>query len=216
MSDTNRPRPDLRLTEAEARRALERAAWNEAQKDSLTVSELTRVAEEAGYSREYVESAIDEILAERRLATRASVTPEMPEPLPAPKRGFLARLHNWLQPIKAGLAGGVLGALARRMAGYSTVVVNDGVMFMVGLMFAVIAVLAVHHRRTGRQIDFQLQTGSLWIGFLIGWALTHGAIEPELARGVATFGLLTGSIGGAIVHFRGIRDATGNETPGRA
>jgi hypothetical protein len=218
MSDATRHRPDLRLTEAEARRALERAAWNEAQKDSLTVAELTRVAEEAGYSREYVESAIDEILEERGLATRPAAPGRSDSPdESAPRQGLFARLRTWLQPIRAGLAGGIIGVLARRMAGFSTVVVTDGVVFMVGIVIAIIAVLAFHHRRTGRQTEFQLQTAGLWVGFMIGWVIIHGAVQPELIRGVATFWFLTGSLGGAIVHFRGNRHAgAGEETPGPA
>jgi hypothetical protein len=217
MSDSTHHRPDLRLTEAEARRALERAAWNEAQKDSLTVAELTRVAEEAGYAREYVDRAFDEILEERGLATStAAPKRHHASDEPAPGQGLFSRFRTWLQPIRAGLAGGIIGVLARRMAGFATVTVSDGVLFMVGIMFAIIAVLAFHHRRTGRQLEFQLQTGGLWIGFMIGWALIHGAFEPELVRGATTFWFLTGSLGGAIVHFRGIRDAASEETPGRA
>jgi hypothetical protein len=216
MSDSTPHRPDLRLTEAEARRALERAAWNEAQKDSLTVAELTRVAEEAGYSREYIDRAIDEILDERGLASSTAAPPQLASDEPVPRQGPFSRFRTWLQPIRAGLAGGIIGVLARRMAGFSTVTVSDGVLFMVGIMFAIIAVLAFHHRRTGRQLEFQLQTGGLWIGFMIGWAFIHGGLEPELLRGATTFWFLTGSLGGAIVHFRGIRDAGAGETPGRA
>lgn len=208
MSEKMHHEPDVALTETEARQVLERAAQSEIRGDTLTVAELTRVAQEAGFSPEYVDRAIAEILEARSVVASPRSVPESIEEEDERPGSFFARVKGWVRPVKAALAGGIIGALARisvapgaptQMIGPFRVV--QGFAVSLGLLVAGSIILAALHRRTRSFERMQVQILSLWAGFVLGWTALTGAFDPRVTTIAGMFWFLSAVVGGAIVNF---------------
>jgi len=121
---------------------------------------------------------------------------------------FFARVKGWVRPVKAALAGGIIGALARisvapgaptQMIGPFRVV--QGFAVSLALLVAGSIVLAVLHRRTRSFERMQVQILSLWTGFVLGWTVLTGAIDPRVTTIAGMSWFLSAVVGGAIVNI---------------
>lgn len=89
--------PDAILSASEVKRALERAVQIDAKRQTLSVSDLTAAAREAGISEEAVLQAVQELIGERQL------TPAGDRSSSAPIE-HVRRASPWLIGVTSGLS----------------------------------------------------------------------------------------------------------------
>lgn len=89
--------PDTTLSAPEVKRALERAVQIDATRQTLSVSDLTSAAREAGISEEAVLQAVRELLEERQLTPAADRSSSA-------SSEHVSRARPWLIGVTSGLS----------------------------------------------------------------------------------------------------------------
>jgi hypothetical protein len=221
MSEESAGKPEPGFSEAEVRQVLEQAARIESGQGGLSATELQSVAEEAGFSREAVSRAMDDILSARSLTAPRDRAPA-PAPTPPPARGILAKTSKWMRTLVSAAAGGAAGFLS--FAGMAAGGPGPELLAVVVLGAALLS-RAFHHRREGDADSYQHEAAGVWAGF--GTSFLAGTrfmetifpFEVFMTRGIvfiAVMWLLSAVIGGLIVQTA--RDTSGDEPiprPGR-
>ena len=195
--------PPKKIYASQVNLVLQRAAEIDAQGESVSVEELSRIAAEAGIDPAATEEAIAEIFAEPRSAP----LPAGPAPRDAP-------------PAKPGppsawriLVGGAVGV----MVGLVTLVsqASDSVMPVLAVVAAMLYVglRAAQAMKRGRPLDFQLQNFALWLMAHLTAASSTGdsggySVEALFATMLSLW-VATSVLGGLLVHF-------GPRSPGHA
>ena len=208
-----------RVSASEIPLVLQRAAEIDAEGDSLSVEELTRVAVEAGIDPEATRKAISELLASRETAS-----PPPPAPRPAPTGGH--KLFGLTSPSRwhllvSGAVGAAFGFVstgqvveAIRWSGVGGV---GGVAFWGVIVY--LALRTAEAMRRGEQSSFQLHNFTTWFGAgAAAWAWSYPPYaeewieaiflpyyNPSVWRDILLAWIVTSIVGGLVVHF-GSRD----------
>ncbi|MGH8437105.1 MAG: M14 family metallopeptidase [Pseudomonas sp.] len=185
-NDRDLPVDDQRLSDASARRLLERAiALDAARVGETTVAELRRVALELNISP----TAFGEALRELQ-----TVTPAQPkvEPLqPAQATEPAPRKRNWWRTLGIGLGSFALAAL-------NAAETSQPEFTIALLFFGSLALIVKHHRETAPG-EFELDIVALSLGVTLPWVMSGDA---EMAYVAAMGFLASTTLGGLLVRFR--------------
>jgi hypothetical protein len=199
---------DALLSEAEVRQVLQRAARLEAG-GSLSVAELTRVAQEAGFSPETVAIAIRDVLEALDLSQAPSQAASAPIEHGATSKR-LRKLASWPRLLLSALVGGSIGFFSRFTS--TQPYGDDSALFAVLVLVVATLFRAVHHRRDGDHEAFQLEVAGIWAGFTAGWSLAHGAVWGDLLFTTSLIWLVSAILGALIILFR-LRRAEPTQPP---
>jgi hypothetical protein len=180
----------VKVTEAEARRILERAADLEIA-GSISLADLERAASEAGISTDALAAAATEIIAARTRTDQA---------------GPPARAPFWVRGVLATLSGIVSGGLARVLEDFVEPNRLIDVPFTVLLIVASLILAARARERADRPLVWG-EIAGIWSGFMAGWAVVAREVTPDLVFGLGGFGLATAALAAVIMHFTADRDA---------
>ena len=188
---------DVRLSEADVKIVLERAARIETRANSLSVAELSSVAREAGISEQAVVQAVLEMLEERRMVQRPAEPAREAQPN-SPPAARPNRFRAWVTAAGCALAGVLAGGIAEA---------GDGpALYSVGLLLVALTFRAFHHRSEGSQRDLQLELVSAWAGFVAGFGMVDGGLDDDLVLVAGLFWLASVWVGGIIVATKRIKE----------
>lgn len=143
----------------------------------------------------------------RRLRTPA-IAPPKPGPgtiatdelLPPPRPPGLRFLRR---PVEIVVASFALGVVTRALRPMLEV---DGIHYESLGAWALLVIgvvgLAVHHRKNGWQLPYQLENLALWTGYASGWSLVHGGVWGDLLGVTIPWWMGCAIVGGLIVSIR--------------
>ena len=107
------------------------------------------------------------------------------------------------RPIALVFVGFFLGLLTRTVRPFLHVgLVHYEILIALIVLICLIGRLALFHRHRGAQALFQLENGSVWIGWVVGWSLVHQAIWDDLLVVAIPWWLGCGVVGGFVVSLR--------------
>ena len=181
MSNESKPASEVRISEADVRRILDRAIQLDAVRtNDVTLAELQRVADEVGISSGSITQAIEEF----RLGVRA--------PLPASPQvevtGWRARLRRFARPLVIGGVSSILGFFTAALGA------DEAALGTFFLSIAASLVLALMHRFRRREetvvrksgdetADPGRHTRALQLDLLavwLPWSFLNGLAEEEI------------------------------------
>ncbi|MDZ7780745.1 MAG: hypothetical protein U5R14_12550 [Gemmatimonadota bacterium] len=109
----------------------------------------------------------------------AGQTPE-PEPPAGAAPRLVPAARSWARPAVIVLGSIVFGMATRAARPMFTGPTHYESLTALALLVLMSAGLAVHHRKRGFQLTYQLEVLALWAGWTSGWSLVHGGLWSDL------------------------------------
>lgn len=181
MSNESKPGSEVRISEADVRRILDRAIQLDAVRtNDVTLAELQRVADEVGISSGSITQAIEEF----RLGVRTPV----PAAPPVEVTGWRARLRHFARPLIIGGVSSMLGFFTAAMGAEEAALGTFFLSIAASLVFALMHRFrrreeAIVSKSGGETADFGKHTRALQLDLLavwLPWSFLNGLAEEEI------------------------------------
>lgn len=144
--------------------------------------------------------------AAREEPPSAGGAPEPEPPVGSPPRPAPAG-RAWTRPIVIVLGSVVFGMATRAARPLFTGPTHYETLAAFALLVLTSAGLAIHHRRRGFQLTYQLEVLALWTGWASGWSFVHGGLWSDLLAVTVPGWLGCAVVGGLIASVARSRKA---------
>lgn len=124
------------------------------------------------------------------------------EPSLGPPPGPVPATRSWTRPVAIVVGSMVFGMATRAARPMFTGPTHYETLTALALLILVSAGLAIHHRRRGFQLTYQLEVLALWAGWTSGWSLIHGGLWSDLLAVAIPAWLGCAVLGGWIASVR--------------